>query len=231
MIKHLIKFSVLATITAFTFLMTSCEEDSLVDTNETEVENFVEDAVYNFHERANCGKFGCYEFVFPITISFEDETTAEVSDYENMKETIKAWREANPDATDRPSLVYPIEVTSEDGEIISVASVEELFELRRECFRDGYAKRGHRWHRHRGTKCFTINFPLSIEYPDGTTEEVADRMALKMAARAWKEANPDAEDRPSFVFPIDVTLDDETVVSVASVDDLKALKDSCSTEN
>lgn len=230
MIKQLIRFGALAMVAISAFVFTACDEDNALDTNVTEVENYVEDSVYDLHERGNCGKFGCYEFVFPLTITFPDETTATAEDYTGLKDAIKAWKEANPDVTERPALTYPLEVISEDGEIITVENAEDLFELRRACRRDVLSRRGHRWHRHRGEKCFIINFPLTIAYPDGTTEEVENRKALKVAVREWKAANADATERPEVVFPIDVTLEDGTVTSVASKEDLKDLKDSCGAE-
>ncbi len=67
-------------------------------------------------------------------------------------------------------------------------------------------------------------FPLTIQFPDGTTAEAADRAELKSLAREWKEANPDSEERPAIVFPIDVTLEDGSTVTVNSKEELKALR-------
>ena len=68
---------------------------------------------------------------------------------------------------------------------------------------------------------------MSISLPDGTTQEVADHKEIKQAARAWKEANPDSEERPELVFPVSVELEDGTTQEVASQEDLEALKESC----
>jgi len=35
--------------------------------------------------RGNCGKFGCFEFVFPINIVFADTFEVEVESYEELK--------------------------------------------------------------------------------------------------------------------------------------------------
>ena len=45
---------------------------------------------------------------------------------------------------------------------------------------------------------------------------------------AWKEANPDAEERPSIAMPYDVELKDGTIVTIESEDDLIALFEDCS---
>ena len=53
-------------------------------------------------------------------------------------------------------------------------------------------------------------------------------MLLKAALKEWKEANPDAEVRPTLVFPINVTdKSTEEVVSVNSKEELQALKAAC----
>ncbi len=219
---------VLAVVTSL-FAFNSCNKDESL-TNSEDVSNFVNETVYNFQRDGNCGKFGCYEFVFPITIVFPDETTSEVESYDALKETLKAWKEANPDATERPSLSFPLEVVSEDGEIISVASREELRELARECIRGFFKGRGRPGHG-KGDFCFKLVFPLSIAFPDGTTMEVEDRRDLRSTLREWKAANPDAEERPTLAFPITVEMEDGTQVSVESSEALQELKESCSADD
>ena len=221
-LKSFMGLAVLATIFAFS----ACtQEDNL--TNSEDVSDFAEETVFNFQREGNCGKFGCYEFVFPITIAFPDETTLEVDSYETLKEELKAWKEANPEATDRPELAFPLEVVDEDGEMISVASREELMELGRACIRDFFkGKRGRPGHG-RGYRCFTLVFPLNLEFPDGSTAEVADRQELRQALREWKEENPDAEERPGLAYPVTVEMEDGTQTTVESKEALKELKESC----
>lgn len=205
-------------------VFTACDKDENLSTDN--IENYVDEVVFDMQSEGNCGKFGCYEFVFPITISFADGTTTEIDDYPSLREALRTYREENPDG-ERPTLGFPLEVMSEDGEVITVASKDELHDLRVQCRRDFFMRHGHRGHRFRGMFCFTLNFPLSIEMPDGTTAEVADRMEMKDTLRAWKIDNPDSEDRPELVFPITVTMEDGTEVTVEDKDALKELKDSC----
>ena len=228
MLKNLLKFSFAAFALTIVLFATSCEDQNAVDTDNTEVETYVENAVFEIQERSNCGKFGCYEFVFPITIEFPDETSTEVDDFEGLKTEIKAWKEANPDATDRPQLAFPLELLTEDGEVITVSSREELHDLRKECRRSMYENRGPRWHRGRGHACFKVVFPLSLTFPDGNVVEYEDKDALKTGVRTWKQENPDATERPELLFPITVELEDGSTQTVESADDLSALKDSCS---
>ncbi len=75
--------------------------------------------------------------------------------------------------------------------------------------------------------CFRLQFPLSLEFPNGDSMEVEDRKEMKMALRAWKQANPDSAEHPSLQFPLSVTLEDGTVVEIQNQEELQALKDEC----
>lgn len=221
------QFAFLLTLGAFT-IFTSCEKDNVNVTED--VEFFVNSSVWDLEERGNCGQHGCYEFVFPITIEFENGDTVSVDDYESLHTVIRDWKEANPDATERPTFVFPLEVLDENGEIISVASQDELIELGKECRRDFFKNKRHKRGEHRGEVCFILVFPLDVTLPDGTVVTVNNRLDLKEKARAWKEANPDSEEHPSLVFPITVEYADGTQVEVNSIDDLQTLKDECAAD-
>ena len=167
--------------------------------------------------QGNCGRFGCYEFVFPVTINFPDETTTEVEDYMEMREALKAFREANPEADERPELAFPLEVMAEDGTVISVSSRAELHELRMECRREFFENHGPRGHRFRGHGfCFRLIYPVTIIFPDGITEVVDGPWALKYELRDWKRDNPDSEERPALQYPLTVKLEDGTEVTVGN---------------
>lgn len=207
--------------------LASCDKSSLDVTSE---DYFTLSAMDSLHRNGGCGRGSCFEFVYPITIEFADGTTAEVTSNENMRETIRTWKEANPDATERPSLVFPIEVVATDGTITSVASSEELKTLLATCSPKGGKGKG-RGRGHKpgdgGQNCFTLNFPVTVQLPDSTTAEAADREALHTILHNWKKSNPTSRVRPSLVFPISVTLTDGTTQTVASKEALAELKESC----
>lgn len=229
MLKPLLKFSFLFAIVSLT-LLTSCNKE---DTDSLNFENVTDEdlqdtqiftavAMFELQDNASSGPDGCFELVFPITIEFPDATTAEVNDYDELKSEIEAWKIANPTATDRPTFVFPVEVISEDGELISVNDADELRALKRSCRKNGRGKGKC------SDPCFDIVYPLTISFPDGTTADAADRSELKSLIRAWKEANPDATEKPEVVFPIEVVMEDDgSTVTVNDKDELKALKESC----
>ncbi|MBN8679450.1 MAG: hypothetical protein J0M29_14570 [Chitinophagales bacterium] len=171
-------------------------------------------------------EYGCYELVFPVSIVLPDSSTVEVSSYEEMKQALRNYFQANGGGGHqghhggpRPHLgfVFPISVLSQDGEIITVNNVDELRALREECGGGTFGHHGHQGHGQHGLTCFEIVFPITIEFPDGTTAEAADRQALHQLIRTWKQNNPGVQGRPKMVFPITVKMDEDgSVVTVNS---------------
>lgn len=148
------------------------------------------------------GQFGglnhCFNIVFPLTIAFPDESTLTVADRQELAQAIRQWRIDNPDTEGRPTLAYPYDVELQDGTILTISSDEDRTDLRETC--GGLVGDGH------GEPCFTVNFPVTVGFPDGTSTEVNSREEALTAIMEWSEANPDATERPAIVFPISVTI-------------------------
>lgn len=229
MIKQVVNVAGIVCLALMSLTMISCdkEADSL---SSDSVENYIDDVIFNIQKRGNAGKFGCYEFIFPLSITFEDGSTMEIADYLAFRNALRTYREANPDAA-HPTLNYPIDVFTQIGTIITVDSVEAMRELRMECRKMFFERHSHKGHRFRGKGfCFKLSFPVTIEFPGGSVLEAAGRPALKGALRAWKIQNPNNEERPHLQFPLTVEMEDETEVTVESQEELQALKEGCSAE-
>ena len=139
---------------------------------------FAEQTIVDFEEKAGLGRRGCFEIVFPITIDFPDGSSAEVASYEEFVETLKTWKEENPDVDGRPSIALPFDVIARNGEVITIESDEMLKRFKRACMKpDRPGKRD----------CFTIVYPVTLVFPDGTTADVADADELKAAIMEWKK--------------------------------------------
>src|SRR5690606_33304882 len=125
-----------------------------------------------------------------------------------------------------PTFAFPIEVVSQDGEMISVDDAAELMQLRQRCRRQfGPHRPGHG-----GMHCFRLVFPLGVAFPDGTTATAAGPHELQHLLREWRRNNQGAEERPELVFPLTVKMQDGTEVQVESKEALQELKESCSSE-
>lgn len=209
-------------LAALAITFTSCNQENF---ELTDVDNFTDSALDGL-QRGVVGKKHCLEFIFPISIEFVDGTTAEVSDYENLHETVKAWFEENDverSKENKPQLIFPLQVLNKEGEIIDVDSEEALAELRSECPRIGKCKKGKRG---RGFKCFSLVYPVTITI-DGEDQTFEDKMALKAAVRAYKQEAGEDFERPTLVFPVTIEYEDGTQVEIASQDDLIAAKEAC----
>ncbi|MEL6536628.1 MAG: hypothetical protein AAFQ98_14515 [Bacteroidota bacterium] len=154
----------------------------------------------------------CFDVTFPVDLVMPDESTITLTSEDDF-ELVKAWYEANPDATEKPEPVFPIEVTDQAGEVISITSVEELRALQEECRPDG-------------RRCFRLAFPHSVTMPDGSTITLNSEED-KAQVKAWYEANPDATDRPALVFPVTVEYQDGTTATANSEEELMALREAC----
>ena len=215
--KFVFRMSFLALVA--TLFVTSCTKE---DVNVQDTENFINSSLDGIERSCKTGKHGCFEFVWPISLEFADGSVSEFADQEALRAGITVWKEANPEATTRPQLVFPLDILDEEGTLFTIGSKEELREVVSAC-KDSFGRRGHS-----RKSCIEINYPISITYPDETTDSFEDRMALKTALKEWKAANPDAEVRPTLLFPINVTdKNTEEVVTVNSKEELQALKEAC----
>ncbi len=229
-------FGFLAILVTLGFL-TSCQKDE----GAVSTDNFVNTAVQEIQSRSGAGIFGCYELVFPVSIQFADSTTATVNSYDELRQAIRAWFEANgghPHQSVRPTIVFPFDVMNQAGEIITVADEAQLQALHDLCTPNpggggpGHGGPGHGGPGNHGGNptcdpCFTLVYPITVEFPDSTQVSVASLLEFGMALHTWKKNNPGIQGRPEIVFPITVTLKDGTQVVVNSPEELKAIKDAC----
>ena len=203
-------------------------------TDELTVDEAVDEALYSVQERGGMGRYGCFELVFPVSIVLPNGTTVEVDSYDEIKQQLRTYFEANSDRRrprggDRPhfNFVFPISVVSQDGELITLEDENGLLRLRAECG-GTFDQHGPRGHGHHGLSCFEVVFPITILFPDGSTATADSRQTLHQMLRTWKQNNPGTQDRPEITFPITVKMaDDGTIVTVNSRDELRALKADC----
>jgi len=167
----------------------------------------------------------CFTPIFPITINFPNGSSETVTDREEAKAAKDAYRTANPDSKERPTIAMPFEVQLRDSSTLTIASEEDLAALKETCGKHGRGGKGKRGG-DRG-KCFKPVFPLTINFPDGSSATVADKDEAKAAKDAYKAANPDAEGRPTIAMPFDAQLKDSTIVTITSEEDLAALRETC----
>lgn len=76
-------------------------------------------------------------------------------------------------------------------------------------------------------RCYKANFPLTIVFPDESTAEVGDREEFVTTLKAWKEANPDSDTKPTIQLPFSITKADGEVIEVTSQEQIRELRKEC----
>jgi len=76
-------------------------------------------------------------------------------------------------------------------------------------------------------RCFELNFPLNIVYPDKTTSNVNSFEALETAFGTWYEQNRGTTEEPMLNFPVEVTLMDGTIEAINDESELLNLMREC----
>jgi hypothetical protein len=79
----------------------------------------------------------------------------------------------------------------------------------------------------RPDKCFSLNYPVTIQFPDLTEVSVSSREELVNAIKTWRQNNPGVTGRPHLVFPLSVTMKDGSVKTINSQLEMKGLMFEC----
>jgi len=83
----------------------------------------------------------------------------------------------------------------------------------------------------KGDRCFTPVFPITMVFPDGSTQEFQNREEMGNALKTWKQENPGVNERPEFQFPITVTLKDGTTKTFDNKEDFGSFVKRCRGDN
>jgi len=180
-----------------------------------EVDN--EDEMAELKEGCEYGKedWECFDLVYPVSYTMSDGSTITGDDEEGLWTAIKAWYDAHPDVEAKPSLEYPVSVMFYDEETKEVANEEEMIDLKKDC------EWGKDW------ECFDLVFPVTFTMPDDTTISGADKEEVWTAIKAWYEAHPDVEAKPTLQYPVDIMFEDGSTQAIANEDEMATAKDEC----
>ena len=84
-------------------------------------------------DRPHGDRRSCFRLQFPVSVTFPDGTVQSFEDRKALKTALRLWKKENPDATERPTLVFPITIVKKDGTEVVVNSKEELIEIKKDC--------------------------------------------------------------------------------------------------
>ena len=153
----------------------------------------------------------CFELVYPVSVTLPDGSTLTANDRETLWMGIRDFYQNNPDAEGKPNLVYPIQIVFEDADApVTIENRMQLRRAKRSCrerprpcFRlvypltvvlpDGSTATGDTkmalriairdWYQANPdvTEKPDLVFPVTIEFRDGTNQEIASADELQAA--------------------------------------------------
>ena len=137
-------------------------------------------------------------------------------------------------------LGYQINMRSFDFFFLGVKSDDIFFNLSgRELFRtEGYKKSDDKsdkdgkknGKKDRKKNCFYLEYPVSLELPNGSTIKVNDKKEAIESLKKWYKENPNVKEKASLVFPVSVywvEKEEKTKYDVESEIEMKELFTKC----
>lgn len=205
--------------------LAACQKEDLVITENYSPEDSVAVDLYGDQKgglKDSCSR--CFEVVYPVTLVYADSTTKEVNSLTEYRAALQAWFEANPGRQNRgkrPRIQLPFSVKMQDGNVVTIATEDDLKTLLATCHSNG--PRGHR----DSVVCIRPVFPVTVLFPDSTSQVVNSAEELVKARAAWRAANPTVKGRPALAFPFQATLADGTVTTIDNEQELRDLAKGC----
>lgn len=158
----------------------------------------------------NKGNKECFKLVLPVTYVMPDESYISVLKNDDWR-VLKNWYDDNPNLKERPILKFPIDIIYKDGNIITINNDDELIEAKSNCI-----------------DCIELVYPVTFILPDGTTMVVE-----KNNKEGWKELK-DWYNKNTYMkfdwnlqYPVEVQLEDGTIININSLSELKQVKQNC----
>ena len=176
--------------------------------------------------------FGCFRYIYPITINLPDGTSQVAQSDEQMATIFEAWFEQHGvDSINVPVFQFPIQLQLEGDQVVEVNSDEEIGELWANCFpielfpEEGYPDTLF-------TPCVELVFPITVAISDQEAQTAQNEEELAAIYDQWFEEHwqDSSAIPPAFVFPIEVVVEGDMVVIVNSEEGLNELWESCSGE-
>jgi len=174
------------------------------------------------------GRGECFELVYPVSLFLPDGTSENADNEDELEIIFNDWEEANPNSDQEPEFIYPIQVILYDNdEIVDVPSEEGLERIYNQCenevddIDDDID----------GGECFSLVYPLEVLLPNGGTEVAEDEEGLETIYEKWFEVNPNSNQEPQLVFPVQVIFETaDRSIEVNSDEELERLYSRCNDE-
>ena len=156
---------------------------------------------------------GCFELVYPVIFIMPDGTAITIeSNIEGAWDNLKDWYTQNPDNEERPTIQYPVNIIFKDGTTNIINNEEEMYEAKNSCM----------------DYCIEFVYPVIFIMLDGTTITVGNNSEDGWEElKNWYEDNPNIEFDWNLQYPVDIKLEDGTIITVNSFSEIEILKQDC----
>jgi len=204
---------VLSIVLFASFIMVSCEKETIDDTtiNEGTIDPPVENTANPVIGRStNTGEDGVSFDCFDVLFSF---TLVDIEDNEYVIENEDDFNNLLQDSlVIIVDFVYPVDIQYEDGNITTIEDTEEFAEAFSECLPNGWDEELFpAYVINDETSCLSIVYPISVSNIDGEIETAQSESELVALI---------AQEPYFFVFPFSLIDEDANTITVNDIDDL-----------
>ena len=162
----------------------------------------------------------CFKFEFPISFTMPDASVITIEDADSWS-LIKDWHQANPEIEEKGDINFPVVINFDDETSLTVNTEEEMQAVRQDCKVNFEKNKGEK-----GKKCFEFIYPITYTMPDASEIVLVDRESRSLI-KEWYESNPDIEEKPTLLFPVDIQMQDESVITINSEEEFDEIRNAC----
>ena len=165
----------------------------------------------------------CFELVYPVTFIMPDGSSITVAtDDEDGWQEVKDWYDANPESEERPTLEYPVDIvyeTNAGDSTVTINNEEEMEAAKDECCDEWNDEEDDR-------ECFELVLPVTFVMPDGSTISVENDEGWGNLWD-WYMNNNETEEEPALQYPVDISYEDGTTLTINSEEEMAAAEEDC----
>ena len=165
----------------------------------------------------------CFELVYPVIFIMPDGSSITVAtDDEDGWQEVKDWYDANPESEERPTLEYPVDIvyeTNAGDSTVTINNEEEMEAAKDECCDEWNDEEDDR-------ECFELVLPVTFVMPDGSTISVENDEGWGNL-RDWYMNNNGTEEEPALQYPVDISYEDGTTLTINSEEEMAAAAEDC----
>jgi len=165
----------------------------------------------------------CFELVYPVIFIMPDGSSITVAtDDEDGWQEVKDWYDANPESEERPTLEYPVDIvyeTNAGDSTVTINNEEEMEAAKDECCDEWNDEEDDR-------ECFELVLPVTFVMPDGSTITIENDEGWGNL-RDWYMHNNETEEEPALQYPVDISYEDGTTLTINSEEEMAAAEEDC----